>query len=156
MSLLYDVPVVSQTKLNDCWNAAAQMIWTYWQGVSHNQGPMNSLQQKFGNDQPIFPNEFVKLAQAAGLVKLVVSNPRHHYYGHVELEKTLRKYGPLWCAGKWYGQNHVIVLIGIRGHTILLNDPYLGAPKAESVMWFNTHLDKPVDGCIMYKNQRSY
>ncbi|MBR0671126.1 papain-like cysteine protease family protein [Neoroseomonas soli] len=66
-------------------------------------------------------------------------------------------YGPVRAAGDWYGLGHVIVLTGIDGDTLRLNDPDDriggddGRRGTEAVQWFNHHLFWALDRCMMYK-----
>lgn len=153
MSKKYIVPVVAQTSQNTCWHASSLMIWYYWQGVTSRQGPMNTLSKNYVNDQGVTPQQFVTLAEKAGLKKV---NQKYSTYTSAILEGLLNKYGPLWCAGFWYGVGHIIVLTGIAGETIYFNDPAGGIQKTNTVSWFSNKISKNIDGCIMYKNPGAY
>lgn len=152
MSKTYNVPLVAQTSNNTCWHASSLMIWYYWQGVTNKQGPMNTLAENYKNDQGVTPQQFVALAGKAGLRKVF---QRYINYTPEVLQNLLTQYGPLWCAGFWYGVGHIIVLKGIDGDTIFFNDPDGGVAKTNTVAWFNSKLAK-IDGCLMYKNPQAY
>jgi hypothetical protein len=68
----------------------------------------------------------------------------------------LADHGPLWCAGCWYGPGHVIVLTGVDGESIHLNDPDGGKKKTGLISWFNTKLYNNWDDCLMYKDPDAY
>lgn len=149
----YIVPMVAQTSANTCWHASAQMIWYYWQHVTRRQGPMNTMANNYRNDGAIMPQQFVMLAEKAGLKKVNFTNIN---YTAPFIGRMLNLYGPLWCAGQWYGVGHIIVLTGVSGNRVFLNDPDGGRTKTETVLWFNNKIDKHVPGCIMYKNPAAY
>jgi ABC-type bacteriocin/lantibiotic exporter with double-glycine peptidase domain len=153
MASFYQVPPVAQTSSNTCWHAAAQMIWYYWQGQTGRQGPMNTLAGNYQNNWAITPTQFVQLAGNAGLKKI---SPNAKSYTPALLEELLMKYGPLWCAGYWFGPGHIIVLTGVFGDRISFNDPDLGIKKSGSVSWFDGKVAKSVDGCLMYKDPLAY
>ena len=147
------VPVVAQTSDNTCWHASASMIWAYWQSLTGRQGPMNTLGNKWSNDQPVNVRDFVALA---GKVGLKAVDPRPSDYTGSVIRGLLLRHGPLWCAGDWYGPGHIVVLTGIADSTVYLNDPDGGVKKYESVAWFNRHLANELRGSMMYKNQHAY
>ncbi|MEP7277768.1 MAG: papain-like cysteine protease family protein [Bacteroidota bacterium] len=72
------------------------------------------------------------------------------------IENMLVRYGPLWCAGFWFGHGHIIVLTGIKGEEVYFNDPDGGVQKKGSVAWFNAKLAGELDGCLMYKDSHAY
>ena len=147
------VPTVAQTSHNTCWHASAQMIWFYWQGIHHRQGPMNTLAASYKSDMGVRPEQFVILAAKAGLKKVDYS---FNTYTSAIIQRLLLQYGPLWCAGFWYGVGHIIVLTGVDDNNVYFNDPAGGVRKTEEVAWFNNKLSKTVPGCIMYKDPHAY
>ena len=151
---LLDVPTAEQAKSMSCWHASAQMIWWYWQAQSGRQGPMNTLAKAWADDTGLAVNvqDFVRLARKTGLKAV----PRQIRYDADDLEYLLRKYGPIWCAGTWYGFGHVIVLTGIDGQKVNLNDPDGGVKKHGTVSWFNDKMMNHIDGCFMYKDPGAY
>lgn len=153
MAKQLNVPLDAQPSTDTCWHSSAQMIWWYWQGQTGRQGPMNTMADSFNDNKPIMPFQFVTLAAKAGLKKVPgkIGN-----LSAAALEQLLNKYGPLWCAGYWYGPGHIIVLTGVSGNTIHLNDPDGGVRKTQSVAWFNQKLATSVDGCLMHKNPAAY
>jgi ABC-type bacteriocin/lantibiotic exporter with double-glycine peptidase domain len=147
---LLDVPVEAQTSSDTCWHTAALMIWYYWQGISGRQGPMNTLAEPWVRNQPI--NTWAALGQQTGLKGV----DRSATYTSDSLEKMLKDNGPIWCAGNWYGPGHIVVLTGIDGDSIRINDPDGGRRKVELVSWFNTHLYNPWPNCLMCKDPGAY
>lgn len=146
------VPLEAQQKDSTCWHASALMIWRYWQGQSGRAGPMHSLSDKWVNNETITPQEFVNLARNVGLQAL----PTADDHTANALESHLKDHGPLWCAGYWYGPGHIIVLTGVDGGTIHLNDPDGGRAKTGSISWFNSKLAKQLPGCMMFKDPNRY
>jgi ABC-type bacteriocin/lantibiotic exporter with double-glycine peptidase domain len=153
MSKTYNVTTVAQTSNNTCWHASSLMIWYYWQSLTNKQGPMNTIADNYKDDQGVTPQQFVNLAGKIGLKK-IFQIPT--YCTSQRLEEFLVRYGPLWCAGFWYGVGHIIVLTGVDGEKIFFNDPDGGFKKEGTVTWFNTKLSKEVDGCVMYKDPHAY
>jgi ABC-type bacteriocin/lantibiotic exporter with double-glycine peptidase domain len=153
MSKIYNVPVVAQTTSNTCWHAASLMIWYYWQGVTNKQGPMNTLADNYKNNTAASASQWIVLAQKVGLSKVT---PNVSSVTAQTLENLLIKCGPLWCAGTWFGPGHAIVLTGINGERIYLNDPDGGVKKSSTVDWFNKKIFKNVNGNLMYKNPNAY
>ena len=147
------VPTVAQTSRNTCWHASAQMIWYYWQGIHHRQGPMNTLSANYKSDAGVRPEQFVILAGKTGLKKV---NHDFRNYTTGMIGWLLSSYGPLWCAGYWYGVGHIIVLTGVDHNSVYFNDPDGGIRKKEGVAWFNNKLSKTVPGCIMHKDPHAY
>src|SRR5262245_63107888 len=96
-----NVPVVAQTRTMSCWHASAEMIWFYWQRKTGRQGPMFTLVKEWKVNNGIEANvaDFLRLAKAVGLK----AAPRSRAYSSADLISMLRRYGPLWCAGYWYG-----------------------------------------------------
>lgn len=150
-----NVPLQAQEKANCCWHTAAFMIWLYWQGQTGRQGPMNSLSSAYTRSDTtgIAPQEFITLAKVVGLKALPVKN----LHSATDLSGYLKGYGPLWCAGYWFGVGHIIVLTGVDdGGKIFFNDPDGGIKKEETVDWFNKNLSNSLAGCLMYKDSSRY
>jgi ABC-type bacteriocin/lantibiotic exporter with double-glycine peptidase domain len=153
MSKFYNVPVVAQPSHNTCWHASSLMIWYYWQGITSRQGPMNTLGKNYSNDLPISAQQFIDLAGKVGLKKV---DQQYNQYSSAILLQLLTRYGPLWCAGHWYGVGHVIVLTGIKDDNVYVNDPDGGIKKTGTAKWFNEKLAKYASGCLMYKDPAAY
>jgi cysteine protease avirulence protein AvrRpt2 len=149
----FDVPALAQEKSMCCWHTSAMMIWRYWQGVSGKQGPMNTVSPVYtaNTGLPVSPQAFIVLAEKTSLKAL----PTRTTYSNADLYASLKQCGPLWCAGYWYGFGHVIVLTGIDGGTVYLNDPDQAQKKTGTLAWFNDKLIK-VAGCIRYKDPEAY
>lgn len=153
MSYFLNVPVIAQTSSNTCWHASAMMIWRYWQGVSGRKGPMNTMSDKFDSDSAATPEDFVRLAEKTGMKAV---DPMPSQFDTETVQRLLQQHGPLWCAGKWYGLNHIIVLTGINNNTIFINDPDGGMTKNARLDWFALKLDEEVQGSLMYKDPNKY
>ena len=114
---------------------------------------MNTLSKSYSGDLAITPQQFIILAEKAGLKKV---GAKYNNYTAATIENLLNQYGPLWCAGYWFGLGHIIVLTGIDRETIYFNDPGGGLQLTNKVTWFNNKIAKTVDGCIMYKDPNAY
>jgi len=147
------VPLEAQRKNSTCWHAAALMIWHYSQTKSGRIGPMNSLSEKWMRNEAITPQQFINLATRVGLMALPINSSNQTVSS---LEALLRIWGPIWCAGYWYGPGHVIVLTGVDSGLVHLNDPDGGKPKIEKVSWFNEKLANQFVGCMMVKDPARY
>lgn len=146
-----NVPLVAQTKNNSCWNAAAQMLWYYSQGRTQRAGPMNSLSDKFEENNGVSLADFIRLAKSVGLMPV----PDLDSYSELILAAILRTFGPIWCAGQWYGVKHIIVLTGVESGKVFINDPDQGKAKEHTLEWFNQKLDK-VPNRLMVKDPARY
>lgn len=149
-----DVPVVAQAKANSCWHASASMIWLYWQQHGKGAGPMNTVASAYdiADTTPLSGAEFITLAQKVGLNRL----PTKNHHSRWEIAKYLRKQGPIWAAGLWFGVGHAIVLTGIHGDTVYFNDPDQGVKKTGTVKWFNEKLFSQFYGSLMSKDPVAY
>ena len=147
-----NVPVLAQEKSMCCWHTSANMIWLYSQGKSGRQGPMNTIMPTYDDNTGIDPKSFIVLAQKVGLKSLATQN----FHSERDLYGYLHEHGPLWCAGYWYGPGHIIVLTGIDGGTVHLNDPDGGKKKTGTIAWFNEKLSSAIPGCLMYKDPTAY
>ena len=149
-----NVPVLAQEKSMCCWHTSANMIWLYWQGQTGRQGPMNTVMPVYDANTglPASPQAFIVLAKKTGLKALASKNQ----YTSEDLSSFLRDNGPLWCAGFWYGFGHVIVLTGVDGGEVFLNDPDGGQKKRGTLAWFNEKLANALAGSLMYKDPAAY
>ena len=147
------VPLQAQKMNSTCWHASASMIWGYSQKKTGRAGPMDTLTKKWEINQTITPPEFINLAEKVGLIKVPNVTKIH---SESSLEVLLRQWGPLWCAGHWYGVGHIIVLTGVDTGIVHLNDPDGGKPKMGSIDWFNDKLASQVVGCLMAKDPKRY
>jgi hypothetical protein len=112
-----EVPTVAQTSSDTCWHSAALMVWYYSQKMTGKSGPMNTLREDFEANRPI--NDWPSLAKLVGLAEI----GKDQEYTSDELMNLLVKHGPLWAAGNWYGVGHCIVITGVDGGSVYLNDP---------------------------------
>jgi len=151
---LLKVPKVAQRRSMSCWHASAQMIWLYWQGKTGRQGPMWTLAKEWNENTglPVNAYDHIRLAQNAGLKKV----PRLKKYTTGDLLWMLKRFGPIWCCGPWYGFYHIVVLTGVKDNTVYINDPDGGVEKTGTIAWFNQKLANDIDGCLMYKDPKAY
>jgi hypothetical protein len=151
-----DVPVLAQEKTWCCWHTAANMIWLYSQGKSGRQGPMNTIMPVYEDNTglPVSAQAFIVLAQKTGLKAL----PTKNLHSEGDVYSYLHEHGPLWSAGAFgfNGSGHAIVLTGIDGGTVHINDPDGGRKKTETIAWFNDKLLNAIPGCLMYKDPAAY
>jgi hypothetical protein len=107
-------------------------------------------------DRGIQATAWGRLARAEGLMP-VPKPSNQHVADKFVLYRWLLDYGPIWCAGDWFGFGHVIVLTGVEADTIYLNDPDdgVGGPdgsaKTNTVAWFNSHLYWGFENCLLYR-----
>ena len=142
MAVKLNVPLVTQSASMECWYASACMVAYY-----RRPGPRLGLPKKWEANQGLQVNQFILLAEAEGL------RPAKSPSGNLtaqQLEVLLRNCGPIWCAGSWDGVGHVVVLTGVDGQTVYINDPspYKKARK-ETLDWFNQKLWR-FPKCMMY------
>lgn len=150
-SLRLDVPLVGQRLSDECWYASACML-AYYQEA----GPRLGLPGVWKKNKGIMPADFARLAKVEGLSEVPLPSGAHHASAD-DICRWLTLYGPLWAAGYWYDVPHVIVITGISGDTVHVNDPDDqvggddGRYAAGNVAWFNDKLAWDVDACLMYK-----
>jgi hypothetical protein len=146
MGLKLKVPLVAQDKSMSCWYASACMVAYYFEA-----GPRLGLPKQYAANQGIFPElgEIIKLAKVEHLEPVVAANRN---WSSLSLECLLRDSGPIWSAGFWYGFGHVVVLTGIEGDRVFLNDPDGAVAKEESLAWFNQKLGKMWPDCLLRRS----
>ena len=115
---------------------------------------MNSLRKEWTDNKglKVSVKEFIRLAKTVGMKAV----PRLQHYSTDDLASMLKQFGPLWCAGTWFGFGHVVVLTGVKGDVVHINDPDGGINKDGSVAWFNQKVMNHLDGCIMCKDPAAY
>ncbi|RZI72621.1 MAG: hypothetical protein EOP80_13260 [Variovorax sp.] len=152
-SIRLDVPVEAQEYDFSCWHSAAYMVWLYWQQNGAGAGPMNTIASSYAESQSqgISAAKFIVLAQKVGLMAV----PPKKTYTETDLYNALKKYGPLWAAGTWDGQPHIVVITGVDKGYVYYNDPDGGEQLADSLSWFNTQRSK-LPAAIMAKNPAAY
>jgi ABC-type bacteriocin/lantibiotic exporter with double-glycine peptidase domain len=143
MGIKLKVPLVYQRETMECWYASACMVAYY-----RRPGPRLGLPEKWQANRGITPADFVELAKAEGLRAVRFPSGR---MTEADLTTLLKDCGPLWCAGRWDGVPHIVVLTGVEDDKVFVNDPspYQGA-RVESLSWFDHRLDRQVSGCLMY------
>lgn len=142
MAVRLNVPLVLQQRSMECWYASACMVAYF-----RKPGPRRGLPDKWAANSGIQLSEIVNLAKSEGL-KSILTPVGTLTSG--QLETMLRNFGPLWCAGKWDGFGHCIVLTGVNGNTLYINDPSPAkGARQETLAWFNQRLYR-VANSIMY------
>lgn len=144
-AILLPVPHFRGTKANSCWHDAARMIFQYRKG-----GDANPIAPVWAADTGLSPNDFAKLSKELGLKPISV--PPESLTLEF-LAEALRKYGPLWAAGKWNGAEHVVVITGLDGNgNVYVNDPSRPSPRVEPFEWFDSRLYRTpeLDNSLLY------
>lgn len=143
MAVRLTVPLVGQRLSMSCWYASVCMVAYY-----RAPGPRLGLPEKWVLNQGITQSSFAQLAANEGLKGVL--NPAGDLTSQ-QLEVLLRNHGPIWCAGHWYGFGHVVVLTGVDGDTVFINDPDGPRAKTGTRSWFNEKLGKGIwNPCMMY------
>jgi len=137
-----NVPFIRQEKSMSCWHASARMIWAF----KYKQC-INPLSKIFESNSGVTPAQFVELAKSLGLEAVPEINMSYSWMAVAEL---LRRHGPLWVAGYWYGAPHIIVVTGIEPDgKLYVNDPGFG-PRMHDIRFFNEKIANNVRNPIMY------
>ena len=147
MALKLKVPLVAQDKSMSCWYASACMVAYYFEA-----GPRLGLPQKYAANAGISPKlgDIIALAKTEHLTPVLASNRN---WTAADLERALGDFGPLWCAGFWYGPGHVVVVTGVEGDTVHINDPDGGRAKTGTLAWFNQSLGKMWPDCMLRRDK---
>lgn len=155
-----DVPRIAQANSMSCWHASATMLWRYSQTKTGRQGPMHTLLEKYQDNTGIYPSDFIRLAKNVGLISVHDTSKSCTVYSPESLIPLLKLHGPIWCAGKWFGFGHVMVLRGgsftSTSSTVHFNDPAGGVPQRGNIEWFNEKLSSESSGCLMVKDPTAY
>ncbi len=143
MAVILQVPLVVQRKSMECWYASVCMV-AYFREA----GPRLGIPEKWAANNGINLVDFITLAKTEGLLSLMT--PAQDLTSQ-QLEVILSNNGPIWCAGKWDGFPHIVVLTGVDGNTVYINDPNPAKQRRmETLAWFNQKLDK-IPNCMMFK-----
>lgn len=145
MSVKLNVPLVNQKSIMSCWYASVCMVAYF-----HEAGPRLGIPSKWAANTGINLSDFIMLAQAEGLKP--IKSPAMTLTEQ-QLEVFLKNNGPIWCAGKWDGVPHIVVLTGVENGNVYINDPSpTKGQRVETLAWFNQKLDNHVQNCMMYKS----
>jgi len=148
-----NVPMIFQEKSMTCWHASARMLW----GFKYKQS-INPLGELFKINSGITPSQFIELAKKLGLESVPEINK---CYSWETLADLLRRHGPLWAAGYWYGTPHIIVITGVEPTgEVYVNDPGFGS-RIHDLLFFENKIASDVRNPIMYlpnsrANQHGY
>jgi ABC-type bacteriocin/lantibiotic exporter with double-glycine peptidase domain len=148
MSIKLQVPLVKQELSMECWYASACMVAYFFEA-----GPRLGLPEKWRANKGINPNlgDFTALAKAEGLAAVPSAS---QVWTEAALEKLLKESGPIWSAGVWYGNKHIVVLTGVDNGSVYINDPDGPAAKSHPLAWYNDKLAKTVAGCMMVRQKK--
>ena len=110
MAFKMTVPLVVQQASMECWYASACMVAYY-----RRPGPRLGLPDKWIPNQGVALADFARLASAEGLkpVQGTAGN-----FSARQLEALLQRSGPIWCAGRWDGVPHIVVLTGVDDKSV--------------------------------------
>jgi len=137
------VPMIRQEKQQSCWHASARMLWAF----KHRQS-IDPLSNVFQANTGVSPAQFVDLARELGLKTVPEINMSYPWNG---VDDLLRRHGPLWAAGRWYGVNHIVVVTGVDPDgTLYVNDPGTGRRRIHDMRFFNDRIANTVRNPIMY------
>lgn len=148
-----NVPMIRQEKSMSCWHASARMLWAFKYKQS-----INPLKKMFNANTGIAPAQFVRLAKTLGLETVPRINMT---YTATAVATLLKRYGPLWVAGHWYGTPHIVVVTGVESNgKLYVNDPGFGS-RIHDMLFFNEKIASKVSNPIMYlpnskANQKGY
>lgn len=138
----FNVPLITQEQSMSCWHASARMVWAY-----KNYQCVHPLPNLYQSNSGASPADFIRLAKELGLETVQIINQS---YSWQKLAELLRRHGPLWVAGYWYGVPHIMVLTGAEPNgTIYFNDP-AGAYRTHDINFFNQKIASGVNNPIMY------
>jgi Papain-like cysteine protease AvrRpt2 len=131
-----------------CWYAAACMVSYYYK-----VGPRKGLPKEWAADRGLLSTADInELAIKEGLQ--IVPKPAGGLTSEALLQ-LLKTYGPLWAAGHYFNDNpeakHAIVIIGVRDHLVIYNDPWEPKEKIRSSVWISSNL-LPLPGALLAKN----
>ncbi len=125
MSIEHKVPLIGQVTDNLCWFAAFQMVEAWYNSLLPNRPAALSSTQLAHLKKlnwGVQPGSVSAFAMLMGLTtKTATADPQG-------IEPLLKRYGPIWYPGanQGYtpvGTHHVVVIRGIRGSDLLINDP---------------------------------
>ena len=138
-----DVPLLFQRQTMECWHASARMLHAFRRRCVD---PLSAVRTA---NTGISAAQFIDLARDAGLSTVPVVRQT---FGAQLIEHMLKLYGPLWCAGRWDGVNHIVVTTGVDGGgRLMINDPNPAVGyRAQDLGWFNERLAADVRNPIMY------
>lgn len=138
----FNVPLIKQEKNMSCWHASARMIWAF-----KNYQSINPLPNLYDKNSGASLGDFIRLANELGLesVKEIIQSYTWEYFAEL-----LRRHGPLWVAGYWYGFAHIMVLTGVEPDgTVYFNDP-AGIRRVHNMAFLNNKIAFDVSNPIMY------
>lgn len=125
MAVEHKVPLIGQITNNLCWFACFQMQEGWYNAVLPKRPAAFSATQ-LAHLKKL--NWGVQPAAIPGFAKLMGLTVKTATADAAGIEGLLKTYGPLWYPGKNVGYlpvgtHHVVVIRGIKGNDLLINDP---------------------------------
>ncbi len=138
--------MIAQDKSGSCWHAAAKMIWAFKYKQSIN--PLPKVYEENKGLRYTYQVGHPQLAEELGMENIPDCPMSLTPQG---LSTLLKKCGPLWTAGAWWGAAHVIVTTGIDDKGVIyVNDPNGGAKRFLNIRLFNEGMGGLYTGMIMF------
>ena len=138
-----NVPLIRQEKNMSCWHASARMIWAF-----KNYQCIHPMPSTFDTNTGLNAKDFIRLAKELGFKSVPAINMTYLWRGLAEL---LRRHGPIWAAGYWYGAPHIIVITGVDpSGTVYVNDPGHHGRTTGTMEWFNKKIAHDVSHPLMF------
>jgi hypothetical protein len=144
----HQVPGLSQAKENLCWYTCLKMVVAYYRQLG--LGPSlkdpsedPETQSMFEKNEGISDRE--RIARKLGFSVIYAS------LTEAGLCKLL-KAGPVIYAGAWPGQlgGHWVVLVGMSGSMVVINDPYYGPKTWPYAVFKNSVLHQTAERPLIY------
>ncbi|MEI7869371.1 MAG: papain-like cysteine protease family protein [Candidatus Methylumidiphilus sp.] len=126
MSITHTVTLIGQITDNLCWYAVYQMLEAWYNRIQPKRPPAftsNQLARLKSLNWGVKPEAVPGFANLMGL-NVLTPTPSVS-----TVEQLLSTYGPIWYPGKNLGfipstgTHHAVLIRGITGHDLLINDP---------------------------------
>lgn len=111
-----DVPLVRQDRSMECWYASVCMVCYF-----HLAGPRYGVPVAWTANKGLPLANFSTLAQNEHLEPVAFA--KDFRFTADELCDVLRRQGPIWAWGMWFGLSHIVVVTGVENGNVLVNDP---------------------------------
>lgn len=112
-----EIPMIMQVRPNACGDACMQMVLAYFRKSHMRQGT---------NDRLFFrglsPKDIEKALQEKELLATKLMPLKKKEWQLWEIKDHTRTFGPLIAVGQF----HFVVIAGVEGNSVLINDPLLG------------------------------
>lgn len=159
MRNLLTVPLIRQDTKDNCWYASACMLAYY-----RSPGPRPGVPDRTGGNRTRLNGaDFVRLGASEGLKALPDAK---RTWTPADFGSALTAHGPLWCAGRWHGEPHVVVVTGVwtykhgtrtngtftstEHEVVMVNDPAKAAARKVPIADFNAKLSRNEETPILW------